>query len=73
MQPKLAKSNEELKVALVKVEADKEIADEKEKIVSAEAEIVNKKAAEAKLIADDAEADLAAAKPELLAAQNAVK
>jgi len=60
-------------VALEQVTADKEIADEKEKVVSAEAEIVNKKAQEAKLIADDAEADLAAAKPELLAAQNAVK
>jgi hypothetical protein len=36
--------------------------------VSAEAEIVNKKASEAKAIADDAESDLAAAKPELLAA-----
>lgn len=36
--------------------------------MSAEAEIVNKKASEAKAIADDAESDLAAAKPELLAA-----
>ena len=41
--------------------------------MSAEAEIVNKKASEAKAIADDAESDLAAAKPELAAAQNAVK
>lgn len=73
MKPKLEAKNEELKVALVKVNADKEVADEKEKIVSAEAEIVNKKADEAKAIADDAEADLAAAKPELAAAENAVK
>jgi len=72
MQPILEKKNEELAVALVKVNADKEIADAKEKVVSAEAEIVNKKASEAKAIADDAEADLAAAKPELAAAQKAV-
>ena len=73
MQPKLEKKNAELAVALEQVTADKEVADAKEKVVSAEAEIVNKKAQEAKLIADDAEVDLAAAKPELLAAQNAVK
>jgi dynein heavy chain len=73
MKPKLEAKNEELKVALVRVNADKEVADEKEKIVSAEAEIVNKKAEEAKAIADDAESDLAAAKPELMAAENAVK
>jgi len=68
MQPKLVQKNAELKVSLVQVNADKEIADEKEKVVSAEAEIVNKKAADAKEIADDANADLAAAKPELAAA-----
>lgn len=65
MKPKLEAKNEELKVALVQVNKDKEVADEKEKVVSAEAEVVNKKAEEAKAIADDAEADLAAAKPEL--------
>jgi dynein heavy chain len=65
MQPKLVAKNAELKVSLVQVNADKAIADEKEKVVSAEAEIVNKKAADAKEIADDANADLAAAKPEL--------
>lgn len=68
MQPKLVQKNAELKVSLVQVNADKAIADEKEKVVSAEAEIVNKKAADAKEIADDANADLAAAKPELAAA-----
>lgn len=73
MKPKLEAKNEELKVALVQVNKDKEIADEKEKVVSAEAEIVGKKAGEAKAIADDAEADLAAAKPELAAAENAVR
>jgi len=73
LQPQLAKKSEELKVALVKVNADKAIANEKEKVVSAEAEIVNKKASEAKAIADDAEADLNAAKPELEAAEAALK
>lgn len=73
MQPKLVAKNEELKVALTQVNADKEIADQKEKVVSAEAEVVNKKASEAQAIADDASADLAAAAPELRAAQDAVR
>lgn len=51
---------------------DKAVADEKERVVSAEAEIVNKKAEEAKAIADDASADLALAEPQLQAAQKAV-
>jgi chromosome segregation ATPase len=38
MKPKLEAKNEELKVALVKVNQDKEVADEKEKVVSLEAE-----------------------------------
>lgn len=41
--------------------------------MSGEAEIVHKQASEAKEIKEDAESDLAAAKPELAAAQNAVK
>jgi dynein heavy chain len=45
----------------------------KERVVSGEAEVVNKKASEAKAISDDAEADLAAAKPELEAAESALK
>ena len=73
MKPILIAKNEELKVALVKVNADKEVADAKEKVVSAEAEVVNKKAAEAKAIADDAQADLDAAEPELKAAAKAVQ
>jgi len=73
LQPMLAKKSEDLKVALVKVNADKLVANEKERVVSAEAEIVNKKAAEAKAISDDAEADLNAAKPELEAAELALK
>ena len=46
MTPELEAKNEELKVALVVVTEDKEVAAEKEKVVSAEAEIVNKKATE---------------------------
>mgnify|MGYP003457391089 CR=1 FL=1 len=59
-------------MALERVNADKKIANEKEKIVSLEADIVNKKATEAKIISDDAEADLNAAKPELEAAEKAL-
>lgn len=69
----LQKKNEDLKIALDKVNADKKIANEKERVVSQEAEIVNKKAVEAKAISDDAEADLNAAKPELEASEAALK
>lgn len=47
MAPILTATNEELAVALVKVGQDKAIADEKEKVVSGEAEIVGAKASEA--------------------------
>ena len=73
MQPILEKKNAELKVALVQVNKDKEAADEKEKVVSAEAAIVETKAAEATEIANDAEADVSAAKPILESARNAVR
>ncbi len=73
MQPLLQKKNEDLKVALERVNADKIVANEKEKVVTQEAEVVNKKATEAKAISDDAEADLNAAKPELEAAEAALK
>jgi dynein heavy chain len=73
MQPILESKNKELEEALVIVNKDKAIADEKEQVVSAEAVVVNKKASEAKAIADDAEADLALAKPELEAAERAVQ
>ena len=53
MTPKLEAKNKELEVALVVVNADKEVAAEKEKYVSAEAEIVNKKATESQAIADE--------------------
>jgi len=54
------------------VNADKEVADEKDRVVSAEAAIVNKQAEEAQVIADDVKKDLDAAEPELKAAQKAV-
>lgn len=60
-------------MSLTQVNADKAIADEKERVVSGEAEVVNKKAAEAKVISDDVKADLDAAEPELKAAQKAVQ
>ena len=69
LQPLLQKKNEDLKVALEQVNADKKIANEKERVVSQEAEIVDKQAAEAKIKADEVEADLNAAKPELESAQ----
>ena len=53
MTPKLEAKNKELEVALVVVNADKEVAAEKEKVVSGEAEIVNKKAQESQAIADE--------------------
>jgi len=53
MTPKLEAKNIELAESLVVVNADKEIAAEKEKVVSGEAEIVNKKATESQAIADE--------------------
>ena len=52
---------------------DKAAADIKEAEVAAEAEKVSKVAENAKVIADDAEADLAKAKPVLAAAKIAVE
>lgn len=72
MTPKLEAKNEELAKALVIVSADKEVANEKEKVVSAEAEIVDKKATESKSIADECQVILDAAMPELNAAKKAL-
>jgi Microtubule-binding stalk of dynein motor len=58
--------------ALVEVEKDQKIANEKEISVSEEAKAVAIKKADAQVIADDAQKDLAAAKPELDAAKAAV-
>ena len=59
MLPELAKANEELAVTLIQVNKDKLIADEKDRLVSADKEVVEKSAAEAKIVKDDADADLA--------------
>jgi hypothetical protein len=47
------------------VDKDKAIADEKDRVVSAEKEIVEKSAAEAKVVKDEADSDLAQAMPML--------
>lgn len=65
MLPELAKANEELAVTLKQVDRDKTIADEKDRVVSAEKEIVEKSAAEAKVVKDEADSDLAQAMPML--------
>lgn len=63
MLPELAKKNEELAVTLKQVDKDKAIADEKDRVVSAEKEVVEKSAAEAKVVKDEADSDLAQALP----------
>ena len=72
MQPILVKKNEELKVTLEKVSADKAIADQKEAVVMSEKEVVEKQTAEAKEIQMDAENDLREAEPKLQKAKQAV-
>lgn len=58
MLPELAKANEELAVTLVQVNKDKAIADEKDKVVTAEKEIVEASAAETKIVKDEADEKL---------------
>jgi hypothetical protein len=58
MLPQLATANEELAVTLTQVNKDKAIADEKDRVVSGEKEIVENSAAEAKVIKDEADSDL---------------
>ena len=65
MQPILVQKNEDLKVTLEQVSKDKAEADAKEAVVMEEKEVVEKKAAEAKEIADDAENDIRMAQPQL--------
>jgi dynein heavy chain len=72
MQPILVKKNADLKITLENVSKDKAEADEKEAVVMEEKEVVEKKAAEAKEIADDAENDVRAAQPQLEKAKTAV-
>ena len=63
MQPILVQKNADLKVTLEQVSRDKAEADAKEAVVMEEKEVVEKKAAEAKEIADDAENDVRMAQP----------
>ena len=72
LQPQLKAKNEQILEALVLVERDSKIANEVEKVASEEAKLVNIKKTEAQAIAEDAERDLSAAKPELEAAKQAV-
>ena len=65
MQPILVQKNADLKVTLEQVSKDKAEADAKEAVVMEEKEVVEKKAAEAKEIADDAENDIRMAQPQL--------
>ena len=65
MQPILIQKNADLKVTLEQVSKDKAEADAKEAVVMEEKEVVEKKAAEAKEIADDAENDIRMAQPQL--------
>ena len=72
MQPILEQKNADLKVTLEQVSKDKAEADAKEAVVMEEKEVVEKKAAEAKEIADDAENDIRMAQPQLDQAKAAV-
>lgn len=60
-------------IALEKVEADSRVAADKEAIVQREAEEVNKKAQDIKIIADDAQSDLEKVLPELEKALKSVE
>jgi len=72
MQPILLENNEKLKETLVISNKEKLEADEKERVVMGEKEIVEKKAQEAGAIRNEAAAGLAEAQPELDAAKVAV-
>jgi len=72
LQPILVIKNADLKVTLANVSKDKAEADEKEAVVMEEKEVVEKTAANAKEIADDAENDVRAAQPQLEKAKTAV-
>ena len=65
LQPQLKAKNEQIMEALVEVEKDQKIANEKEKVASEEAKIVEAKKADAKVIADDAEKDSSTRKDRL--------
>ena len=73
LQPALKTKSEELEIAVRKVNADKMVAGEKEKVVSEEAAIVGEKASVAEAIASEAKAEVDVLKPELDAAMNEVR
>jgi dynein heavy chain, axonemal len=72
MQPQLVLSNEKLKETLIVVNRDKAIADEKERLAMIDQQVVQTKAAEAKVVKDDADEDLARALPILKKAKQIV-
>jgi len=72
MQPQLVLSNEKLKETLIVVNRDKAVADEKERLAMIDQQVVQTKAAEAKVVKDDADEDLARALPILKKAKQIV-
>lgn len=63
MKPQLEKANIELTETLEIVNRDKAVADEKERLAMIDQQVVQQKAAEAKVVKDDADEDLARALP----------
>jgi len=72
LQPQLEEQDKELEKTLAIVKVEKENADEEERLVLTEKEVVEKQAAEAQEIKDDADADLKQAQPQMDAAKVAV-
>ena len=73
LQPVLAKTSKEVEEMITVITADTAVADETKVKVVAQEKAANEKAAEAKAIADDAQADLDKALPALDAAVQALK
>jgi dynein heavy chain len=73
LQPVLAKTSTEVEEMIAVITADTAVADETKTKVLAQEKAANEKAAEAKAIADDAQADLDKALPALDAAVQALK
>mmetsp|Transcript_6703 Transcript_6703/g.27190 ORF Transcript_6703/g.27190 Transcript_6703/m.27190 type:complete len:4341 (+) Transcript_6703:132-13154(+) len=73
LQPVLAKTSKEVEEMIAVITADTAVADETKVKVVAQEKAANEKAAEAKAIADDAQADLDKALPALDAAVQALK
>jgi len=72
MKPELEASNVKLKETLEVVNRDKAVADEKERLAMIDQQVVQQKAAEAKVVKDDADEDLARALPILKKAKTIV-